>query len=226
VSIRKKVISIPEGRMKSLAVVVLAVLFSGCNPVPTQTVAARAAMDMATNEALAIAHLRSLVSAQATAKALNVVDTDGDGWGEFLFLDELSGARPPRAPGTGMRTPLLIDEFRHHGMGGYVEVHGYLYRLFLPRGAGEYADEGPADGALAEVHWCGYAWPLEYGRTGCRSFYVDEYGTVRAAEAPALSGSHAPRANAASGGGFDGTEVSWAPCAEEAVTTAPAPKTE
>ena len=190
--------------MRAAAVVLLSVMLIGCDPVPKQTVAERAAMEIETNEALTISHLRSMVSAQIQAKSLNIVDTDEDGRGEFLFLDELSGARPTRAPGKGLRIPLLMDAFKHRGAGGFVEVHGYLYRLFLPGPDGTPVDGKEADPAGSALRWCCYAWPVEYGRSGRRSFYVDESGTVRGEELPGLSGAHAPEA--------DGKAAVWAPC--------------
>jgi len=37
---------------------------------------------------------------------------------------------------------------------------------------------GPVDTAAAEVRWCAYAWPVAFGNSGTRSFYVDEQGEV------------------------------------------------
>jgi hypothetical protein len=162
-----------------------------------------------TNEALAETHLGSIVSAQIQARAIGVTDVDKNGAGEFLFLDELTGARPTRTPGRGLRRSFLIDEFKHRSTGAYVEVHGYLYRLFLPGPNGTWIDEGEPDPTAVEMRWRCYAWPVEYGRTGRRTFFVDESGVVRSQEAPALSGTHAPEANAALG--EDG-EPAWAPC--------------
>ena len=65
--------------MRAAVVVLLSVMLIGCDPVPKQTVAERAAMEIETNEALTISHLRSMVSAQIQAKSLNIVDTDEDG---------------------------------------------------------------------------------------------------------------------------------------------------
>ncbi len=169
-------------------------------------------MEIETNEALTISHLRSMVSAQIQARSLNIVDTDDDRRGEFLFLDELSGARPTRTPGKGLRIPLLMNAFKYRSSGGYAGVHGYLYRLFLPGPGGTWVEAGETDPDESETHWRCYAWPRDYGGTGRRSFYVDVDGTVRAEEAPGLSGAHAPEADAALGGGDDGKEPVWAPC--------------
>ena len=197
--------------MRFIAVVLVSILLASCEPLPKQTAAEAAAMEIETNEALAESHLRSIVSAQSQVKALCVVDTDQDGSGEFLFLDELSGARPARAPGAGLRVSLLIGEFKRRGVGGYVDVHGYLYRLFLKGPDGRCIDEGKPDTGMAEMQWCCYAWPAAYGRTGRRSFYVNEYGIVRAEEAPALSGAHAPDPETALGESTDRSSPAWKP---------------
>lgn len=197
--------------MRFIAVVLVSICLVSCDPLPKQTVAEAAAMEIEANEALAESHLRSIVSAQSQVKALGVVDTDQDGSGEFLFLDELSGARPPRGPGAGLRASLLIGEFKRRGVGGYVDVHGYLYRLFLAGADGRSIDEGVPDTGLAEMQWCCYAWPADYGRTGRRSFYVNEYGIVCAEEAPALSGAHAPDPKTALGEGADRSSPAWKP---------------
>ena len=62
--------------MRFGATLVLFILLVGCDPVPKQTVAEHAAMEIETNQALTASHLRSMVSAQTQAKALNVVDKD------------------------------------------------------------------------------------------------------------------------------------------------------
>jgi hypothetical protein len=204
--------------MRFAFLLVPCILLAGCDPVPTQSVAEGAAMEVETNEALAQAHLVSIGNAQVQARALCIVDTDRNGAGEFLFLDELTGARPARTPGQGLRMSLLIDEFKHRSVGGFVEVHGYLYLLLLPGKDGTWVDEGEADSVTDEMRWRCYAWPVEYGRTGRRSFFIDESGVVRAREAPGLSGTHAPDADAA----FDGGEPAWPPCAEVPDRTEPA----
>jgi hypothetical protein len=198
--------------MRFAVVITLSILFVGCDPVPKQTAAEQAELTVETNEALAVSNLRSMVSAETKAKALCVVDVDDDGWGEFLFLNELAGARAPRGPGRGLPIPLLPDAFKHRGAGGFVEVHGYLYRLFLIDAGGTPLDDGAADPTQAEVKWSCYAWPVEYGRSGRLSFYADETGVVRAEEAPGLSGAHAPEAAATLVRGDDGKQPAWSPC--------------
>jgi Protein of unknown function (DUF2950) len=195
--------------MRIAFALLLAVGFASCDAVVVESGVDRATLDMEVNETLTISHIKSIVGAQTQVQALSVVDTDADGTGEYLFLDELSGARLPRAPGSGLRFPLVIDDFKHRGSGNFAEVHGYLYRLFIPGGEGGEVDHGVADADLSEARWSCYAWPAEYGRTGRRSFFVNETGVVRAKEAPALSGGHAPEPNTALGGGEDGGETAW-----------------
>jgi hypothetical protein len=55
------------------------------------------------------------------------------------------------------------------------------------------------DAARAERYWCCYAWPVTYGSTGKRTFFVNESGHVLAADNLVwhYSGSLAPPAVAA-----------------------------
>ncbi len=69
---------------------------------------------------------------------------------------------------------------------GEVERSGYVFRLYLPDAAGhgirDQAGGGVAAGALdpdyAEQLWCAYAWPLRYGVSGRRTFFVNQHGDI------------------------------------------------
>jgi len=55
----------------------------------------------------------------------------------------------------------------------------------------EVAVDGPIDTDAAEERWYCYAWPMDAGRTGTRSFYIDQSGVLLAPEDPRESPPHA-----------------------------------
>ncbi|MEN8150375.1 MAG: hypothetical protein ABFS86_11175 [Planctomycetota bacterium] len=150
------------------------------------------------NEALAVSHLRSLVGAQTHAQSLGVVDADEDGVGEFLFLGELAGTERLRAGGAGRKMPLMPPQICQVSSTGYLEMHGYLFRVHLPAESGNTVGEGPGEGGVvnpdgAEEEWFAYAWPLQHGRTGIRTFVVTADGAIAACDVPVNSGASAPK---------------------------------
>ena len=160
------------------------------------------------NEALAVSHLRSLVGAQAHAQGLGVVDADDDGVGEFLFLGELAGTDRLRAGGAGRKMPFLSSQVCRVSSTGYLEMHGYLFRVHLPSEDGITVGEGPGEGGVvspdgAEEDWFAYAWPLQHGHTGIRTFVVTADGKLASRDVPRNSGASAPKAYSA----FEATEA-------------------
>ena len=146
------------------------------------------------NESLAIATLKNLSSAQAQMPAWGLCDPDGNGAGGYGYFAELAGLIPVSAPDGSMLVdpPVLAREFGVVrdvlGNGtGVVERSGYYFQLFLPgsdlRWHGERVDgrrPDSLDPLFGEKAWLGYAWPVEYGRTGKRVFMVTQCGDVLA----------------------------------------------
>jgi hypothetical protein len=160
---------------------------------------------LSANETAAIATLRNIVTAQAQFQASAKADEDQDGNGEYGGFLELSGGAAGRmiAP---LVPPVLSGAFRVLGENGTVTRSGYCFRIFLPgpggAGVGEpptgYAKGGGVDAESAEVAWCCYAWPIEPGVSGKRSFFTSQEGDVLATEAAAYAGTgHGPAADAA-----------------------------
>ncbi|GAB4330369.1 MAG: hypothetical protein Kow0099_00910 [Candidatus Abyssubacteria bacterium] len=119
---------------------------------------------LASNETSAIGSLRTIASAQSTFQSAVGTDADTDGTGEYGGLALLSNQTPP-----------YIDET----LGGGTKS-GYRYTIVTT---------GVADSD--EVSWWATAYPTQYGRSGIRTFYVDESGVVRfrdAGGAPAVRG--------------------------------------
>ena len=164
---------------------------------------------VAANEVAASASLRVLISAQIQCQKRRLIDENVDGEGEAGTLAELAGALPGRlmAP---LRPALIGASFRslHLDDAGHAFAtrSGYFYRIFLPSddprgGSGEDVNGVPAgavDAVSATTTWCAYAWPADYGRTGRRTYFVNQSGQVLSIDCPAYSGrDRAPTPDAA-----------------------------
>jgi len=143
------------------------------------------------NEAAALATLRSIASAQAQFQASSRVDTDEDGVGEFGYFGEMSGGTGLRDAvgglgGQALTVPILAAGFQRV-TDRAVERSGYQFRIFLPDfdgvGVPEAMDGGAdlanlPDADNAENAWCCYAWPGRLGTTGSRAFFVSQGGDI------------------------------------------------
>ena len=157
------------------------------------------------NENAAIATLRSIASAQAQIQSASAIDTDADGGGEYAYFGELAGVAnlrffDPAGPGQGIGPdpldpailPTAFGDIQDDGNDGVVERSGYYFKMFLPdAGAAPIAgvpEENDVDGGSAaaaipgadncEILWSCYAWPVEAGSTGNRSFFINQEGDL------------------------------------------------
>ena len=126
---------------------------------------------------------------------------DSREFGSFL---ELSGGGDLRGDASRgkMNPPVLSGAFRNPTPEGFVERSGYHYAIYLPGHSGfgilaDVAGFGGVHDDLAETTWCMYAWPAEYGKTGTRTFMVNQAGDVVATDSSAYSGKNGPRPGAA-----------------------------
>lgn len=150
---------------------------------------------LSANETAAIATLRNLASAQAQCQASGAIDGDGDGTGEYGYFGELSGAQFVRAfvggaqaIGTTKITPPVLSGAFGNVTNSCVSRSGYLFKLILPDVNGIGVPEDPLGGAagaiatlapdLCETTWCAYAWPINRGNSGNRTFFVNQQGDV------------------------------------------------
>jgi type IV pilus assembly protein PilA len=148
------------------------------------------------NETAAIATLRNISSAQAQFQAGSKADRDNDGTGGFGTFMELSGAVDVRAdPLIGrLNPPVLSGAFRTPGdavvgFDGAVSRSGYFFQIWLPTATGagvcpdtSVDDFATVDSDLVETTWCCYAWPVNYGNSGNRTFHVNQTGDVTSCE--------------------------------------------
>jgi hypothetical protein len=162
---------------------------------------------IAINEAAAIDALRSIVAAQVEFKAAVDIDTNCDGVGEYGYFAELGGTRPMRfgcnpwegcacVPQAGNPSyDILAPGLLRRSLGRIdhrcVSQHGYLFQMWLPEYevlghvtavredlyGGKLAAPFP-DPVMGAQMWCCYAWPISYGETGDRAFFVNQRGEV------------------------------------------------
>jgi len=166
------------------------------------------------NESGAIAALKNISSAQSQLQASGLQDANGNGQGEYGFFGQLSGTVPLRRPaGQEPRLcwpPVLSASFGEVA-NGRVQVGGYWFEMFLPAADGQWAAErsGQAcDTEDSEVFWVCYAYPVERGVTGMRSFMIDQSGDVFASNLSAFAREDRPDPGV-SGYQFDEMVPQW-----------------
>jgi prepilin-type N-terminal cleavage/methylation domain-containing protein len=146
---------------------------------------------LAANESNAISTLRQLVSAQAQFQQGGSIDADSDGTGEYGFFGDLAGlyqldSHGGPANANTLTPPVLAASFRNINAAGEVTKGGYVFQIFLPdqNGLGQVEDGvgaallAVADADNAELSWCAYAWPGNFGQTGNRAFFVNQQGEI------------------------------------------------
>jgi hypothetical protein len=121
-----------------------------------------------------------------------MIDLDTDGSGEYAFLGEMSGLVPMRGSSARLSRPLLTPSLGVD-VTGTARRGGYMYRVFLPDANGIGLVETPAnmpnvDPSLARDYWVVVAWPLNYDRTGKRTYFSCQRGDILYADVPAYSG--------------------------------------
>jgi len=157
---------------------------------------------LAANESAAIATLRSLSSAQAQVQSSSAIDSDADGGGEYGSFGELSGADPLRVSaagvpaagvvGTDELNPSVLSAAFGNVVNSTVQRSGYIFQMWLPQptagGATPAATEDPNGGFQGvnpfpdpnncEVMWLCYAWPIQAGNSGNRTFFINQEGDL------------------------------------------------
>jgi len=145
------------------------------------------------NERAVIATLRTISTAQAQCWSQRVVDTDGDGCGEAMSLEELSGTIGLRNGPMRLRPATLPLSLGTLDAAGMAITKGYRVALYLPNAAGQGVIASAANLAgvhadLAETSWSCVAWPLNRGGTGQATFFVNQTGEIVVARRATYSG--------------------------------------
>ncbi len=137
------------------------------------------------NEDVVVSKLRELILGIENFRASAHVDQDGNKEGEYGFLPELAGTSPLRTK-DGLNGPELKDSryidqlFGTVDDNGNAEFSGFYFRLYLP-GAENAITSNPGvpsgDKASAknqEKCYALYAWPVSYGVSGKRAFFINQ----------------------------------------------------
>jgi prepilin-type N-terminal cleavage/methylation domain-containing protein len=141
---------------------------------------------LAANESAAISTLRQLTSSQAEVRTSGMIDGDGDGVGEYAYFGELAGSHYVRVFTGGVQTisatvklkPPIASGAFGNVFASKVKRSGYYFQVWLP-GPGGGADPGLLpDPDLSEIIWCAYAWPVSFGNSSNRAFFVNQQGDI------------------------------------------------
>jgi len=145
--------------------------------------------EMGANETAAIATLKALATAQHQFRLSRTVDQDGDGRGEYGFLQELAGDEIPRSCTAPLQSGAFISASLGVTTNGTPVRSGYVFQIYLPT-----SDNGTrreTDGAAPtrrteanyqETAWTCYAWPERMDYSGNRIFVINEAGQVMASD--------------------------------------------
>ena len=109
---------------------------------------------MNANDGAAVGHMRTISTSETMFQSSGIADKSGDGVWDYATLEEL---------GSDDNGPPFIDEHLSQGARS-----GYLYEV-------EVTESSPTS---APAYTC-IATPARPGRSGIRSFFVDETGTLR-----------------------------------------------
>ena len=149
---------------------------------------------LSANETAAIATLRNIISAEAQFQQTAKADTDNDGTGEYGGFVEMSGGGVGRMT-VVLSPPVLSGAFRVLNVAGEVSRSGYFFHVYLPGAGGAGAAEPTAgftaaliNADLVETTWCAYAWPVNYGQSGNRTFFTNQGGDLVATERGTYTG--------------------------------------
>ncbi len=154
------------------------------------------------NESAVVATMRTIANVQFQAKAMELIDMDGDGQFEYPGLMEAAGVVPLRGTGERLSPPLLSAAFSSVDAQGRLLRHGYYFALHLPDAAGVGLRETAANRAsieplLAGSYWTCLAWPFDRRSTGKLTYFVNQHGEVLRTSDGGYSGNLAPPAGAA-----------------------------
>lgn len=128
---------------------------------------------LAANESSAIAALRTVSSAQETFRSGVIIDADSDGLGEYGGLRTMAADTTALTRVTAVVDPPFID-----GQLGLGSKSGYTFTTRIGQAAAAGAGITNTTNA-SEVVYDALAWPIQYNRTGNRSFMIDNSGVLR-----------------------------------------------
>ena len=154
------------------------------------------------NESSVISTLKQISTAQMMVRNSRFIDVNNDGVGEYGFLGEMSGSNPLRGTGEYLTPAVLNPSFGYIDASGFGSKHGYVFRLYLPNAAGLGLAETAStiaqiDPGNASGYYTVLSWPRSYGKSGQRTFFMNQQAEIHATVDSSYSGNGgAPIANA------------------------------
>ncbi len=139
------------------------------------------------NEASTLGSLRTLAIAEEEFRQGAAVDQDGDGQGEYAYLQEMAGTVTPRGASATINPAFISQVFGYSATAsGVADKSGYHYLVFLPTTTGTEAEQSggsfnvaaQANANAQELRFICYAWPVSYSSTGVRAFAITQKGEV------------------------------------------------
>lgn len=180
------------------------------------------------NEGSTVGSLRTIATFEAVFRQQSEVDQNGNGQGEFALLGELASELALRPLSPRLVQPIYItQQFSTGGSAGNGSASkaGFYYTVYLSNATpgdeeatgtdkdlgGTPVQGGPAADLAAiskqEQHYALYAWPMEYGRSGYRCFFVNEAAEVYFTKMAALTYDGLMAAPAANSAYLSGSRV-------------------
>jgi len=154
------------------------------------------------NEATVIATMRAIATAQMQFVSANELDVNRNGVAEYGTFGELAAVDTLRGESAPISRNLLSLAVASVDASGWTNHHGYHFALYLPDAGGAGVVGIPANAAaidpsLSQANWSCVAWPTVQGRTGQRTFFVNQQGLVLQTLEPYSGTSAVPPAGAA-----------------------------
>jgi hypothetical protein len=167
-------------------------------------------------EEKAVSRLREILWAEDKVKELKLVDGNGDGVGDALFLGELVGVDRTRRGTNDMpllRPDLYLPVTPEATKQGIFRAESYLFAVYLTSTQGEPVLEADVARAAPGSTWVAYAWPIGAKVSGSRVFFIDADERICEADATAAAGGvdHLPKPFAALAGERAGGTVCGGP---------------
>src|SRR5215831_16569375 len=93
---------------------------------------------LSANESAAIATLRNIIASESQFQTQAVVDTDGDGIGEYGWFTEMAGIVTPRGAAGPLVPPVLSAALGtlQPPTNDYINRSGFMFQMFLPDATG------------------------------------------------------------------------------------------
>jgi prepilin-type N-terminal cleavage/methylation domain-containing protein len=151
------------------------------------------------NETASISILRGISTAQVQFQRAGYADENRDGQGEYGYLGELGGVVLVRG-NSRTATSTLSTSIALVGASGESQRNGFFFRAYLPAPLGVGTAENPGGGgtpgvldpSISVVSWVVYSFPMQFGGSGNRTFFINERCEMMTTTDPRYQGAGCP----------------------------------